>query len=290
MDRCHYFLKPLAFTAFVGTASVVGCTIWQYEEYRKAVRAGRFSLSNIREAVFGPCSEEERGGSLSETDLMKKVKAWWNCLSPGEKVFWPICGINAAVWLAWRIPSWAPSMVNYFSCTPVGRKICLPMLLSTFSHYSFLHLCANMFVLHSFIPAAAQILGKEQLVAMYLTSGTVASLGSHLHKIFIRSTTPSLGASGAIMGILGLVCTRMPDIQLGIIFLPGVQFTADTALKCILAIDGAGVLLGWRFMDHAAHLSGCLFGVAFSYWGGQTFWAFRDFVMTQWHKYRTSQS
>lgn len=33
------------------------------------------------------------------------------------------------------------------------------------------------------------------------------------------------------MGILGLVCTRMPDIQLGIIFLPGVQFTADTVRK-----------------------------------------------------------
>jgi len=33
------------------------------------------------------------------------------------------------------------------------------------------------------------------------------------------------------MGVLGLVCTRMPDIQLGIIFLPGVQFTADTVRK-----------------------------------------------------------
>jgi rhomboid-like protein len=65
-------------------------------------------------------------------------------------------------------------------------------------------------------------------VAMYLTAGTVSSLGSHLHKLAIRNATPSLGASGAIMGILGLVCTRMPDIQLGIIFLPGVQFTADT--------------------------------------------------------------
>ena len=45
-----------------------------------------------------------------------------------------------------------------------------------------------------FFLAAAQILGKEQLVAMYLTSGTVASFGSHLHKIMIRSATPSLGA------------------------------------------------------------------------------------------------
>jgi len=44
------------------------------------------------------------------------------------------------------------------------------------------------------VTAAAQILGKEQFVAMYLTSGVVASLGSHMHKLFLGSTVPSLGA------------------------------------------------------------------------------------------------
>ena len=108
-----------------------------------------------------------------------------------------------------------------------------------------------MFVLHSFAPAAANILGREQFLAMYLTSGVVASLGSHLHKLYIASTVPSLGAvsfdfgfmrdfvttvckrglvlkSGAIMGVIGLVCSNMPDIQLGIIFIPGLNFSAET--------------------------------------------------------------
>jgi len=262
----------------------VGCTIWQYEEYRNSVISGRFSLSALRDSVLGGPATERRGSS----ELADRADAWWSGLSPGEKIFWPICALNTAVWAAWRFPSWAPTMVTYFSSTPVGRRICLPLLLSTFSHYSFFHLAANMFVLHSFIPAAAQILGKEQFVAMYLTSGTIASLGSHFHKLFVGNAIPSLGASGAIMGILGLVCTRMPDIQLGLIFLPGVQFTADSALKAILAVDCAGVLLGWKFMDHAAHLSGCLFGIAFSHYGGSTFWAFRDYVMTEWHKFRSA--
>jgi len=37
-------------------------------------------------------------------------------------------------------------------------------------------------------------MGKEQFVALYLTSGTIASLGSHFHKVFIGSNVPSLGA------------------------------------------------------------------------------------------------
>jgi len=33
------------------------------------------------------------------------------------------------------------------------------------------------------------------------------------------------------------------------------------AIKVIVAVDAAGVLLGWRFFDHAAHLGGATFGM-----------------------------
>ena len=33
------------------------------------------------------------------------------------------------------------------------------------------------------------------------------------------------------------------------------------ALKAIIAMDTAGLVLGWRVFDHAAHLGGALFGV-----------------------------
>lgn len=32
-------------------------------------------------------------------------------------------------------------------------------------------------------------------------------------------------------------------------------------LKAIIAMDTAGLVLGWKFFDHAAHLGGALFGV-----------------------------
>lgn len=67
--------------------------------------------------------------------------------------------------------------------------------------------------------------------------------------------------SGAILGVLGYVCTRYPDTQLQIMFLPMFQFSAESAIKVIMAIDVVGCVMGWKFFDHAAHLGGALFGV-----------------------------
>ncbi|XP_020307885.1 claudin-19 isoform X4 [Oncorhynchus kisutch] len=67
--------------------------------------------------------------------------------------------------------------------------------------------------------------------------------------------------SGAIMTVLTAVCTKMPEAKLAIIFLPIYAFSAGNALKAIVVMDTAGLVLGWRYFDHAAHLGGALFGV-----------------------------
>jgi len=279
MGTYRSFVKPILFTAFVGVGSVTACTIWQYEVYRSTLKGENRSFSQLLR-LSSPPFGEKRG------ELRQKLNEWWGNIPPGEQIFWPICAINALVFMAWKIPAFSPFLVKWFSTNPYSRAVALPMLLSVFSHYSLFHLAANMFVLHSFTPSATHILGREQFVGMYLTSGVVASLGSHFHKMYIRSAVPSLGASGAIMGILGLVCSNMPNIPLGIIFIPNFSFSADTALKCIIAIDSTGVLLGWRFFDHAAHLSGCLFGVAFNQYAAGPLNQFRDMVTEHWHRYR----
>lgn len=87
---------------------------------------------------------------MLQNAIVREVNNWWCGLTPGEKVFVPICGLNILVFLAWRIPRFQPFMLNYFCSNPASSKVCLPMVLSTFSHYSGLHLLANMYVLHSF--------------------------------------------------------------------------------------------------------------------------------------------
>lgn len=49
---------------------------------------------------------------------------------------------------------------------------CLPMVLSSFSHYSFIHMAANMYVLWTFSTSIVSLLGREQFLAFYLSAGT----------------------------------------------------------------------------------------------------------------------
>ena len=67
--------------------------------------------------------------------------------------------------------------------------------------------------------------------------------------------------SGAILAVLSSCCIARPDLQLMIIFLPFFTISAGMALKGIILMDSAGLVLGWRFFDHGAHLAGALFGM-----------------------------
>lgn len=123
------------------------------------------------------------------------------------------------------------------------------MVLSTFSHYSAFHIFANMYVLHSFSHGAVNTLGREQFLGLYLTGGVVSSFASYVCKTVTRQPGLSLGAvsilnmnaelgklmsfisflqSGAIMAILAYICSKYPDTQLSLLFLPMYTFSAGT--------------------------------------------------------------
>lgn len=139
-----------------------------------------------------------------QTELQAQLNKWstemetlWNKLTPGERIYAPIFVINLVVFGLWRVPRLKPLMLKYFCSNPAAKAICWPMVLSTFSHYSLFHLFANMYVLHSF-SAAANGLGREQFVALYLSAGVLSSLTSYMFKIAIAQPGYSLGAVSAI--------------------------------------------------------------------------------------------
>lgn len=163
--------------------------------------------------------ERARNGQQEVDQWRKELNGWWSRLTPGERVFAPICALNVLVFSLWRIPRLQPLMVRYFSSNTAARAVCWPMFLSTLSHYSLFHIAANMYVLHSFSHAAVATLGREQFLGLYLSAGVVASFASHVFKTVMRQPGLSLGASGAIMAVLAYVCTQYPDTQLSIVFL-----------------------------------------------------------------------
>ncbi|XP_053601400.1 presenilin-associated rhomboid-like protein, mitochondrial isoform X2 [Plodia interpunctella] len=280
-------LRPFVFTIGVSAASVLGCVIWEYETLRAHSttllrRPG--SWLNAQQKKILAQFKPEPG----------PVQKWWRSLKESEKVFYPILAANVLVFGAWRVRALQPYMVKYFCSNPSGSKnncaICLPMILSTFSHYSPLHLMANMYVLYSFMPAAVASLGSEQFVAMYLSAGVISSFASFLYKVVANQPGLSLGASGAIMSVLSYVCVQYPDTRLSIIFLPMYTFAAGTAIKAIMCMDLTGVLLGWKFFDHAAHLGGALFGIAWCHWGSTHIWGKRDKFLQYYHAMRRNDT
>ena len=64
-----------------------------------------------------------------------------------------------------------------------------------------------------------------------------------------------------MFGVISAFCMLYPDARIGIVFVPGISFDAKTALMGLIALDTAGLILGWKVLDHAAHIGGALFGL-----------------------------
>lgn len=214
------------------------------------------------------------------------MQKWWTNLTEGQKIFVPILFLNTVVFFAWRVPAWQKIMCRYFTANPAARVSCWPMVLSTFSHYNIFHLGANMYVLHSFSTLAVSSLGKEHFMAVYLSGGVIANFASYLYRTVLKTSVVSLGASGAIMAILGYTCTELPNLPLHIIFLSMFSFTGSVAIKTLMALDTAGCLLRWKIFDHAAHLGGALFGIYWCHWGYEKIWDKREFFVAFWRQLR----
>ncbi|KAM9811912.1 presenilin-associated rhomboid-like protein, mitochondrial isoform X3 [Syngnathus typhle] len=248
-------VRPLLFTVGFTGCSFGSAAIWQYESLKSRVRS---YYDDLRADWLERVRPQKRG------DVRKEQS-------------WP--------------PTWWCSAAGDFrgSSAPCSKTLCSPMLLSTFSHVSFFHMAANMYVLWSFSTSAVSMLGREQFVAVYLSAGVISSFFSYVSKMATGRFGPSLGASGAIMTILAAVCTKMPEAKLAIIFLPMFTFTAANALKAIVAMDAAGLVLGWRFFDHAAHLGGAMFGIWYILFGHELIWKNREPFVKIWHELRTGR-
>jgi len=87
------------------------------------------------------------------------------------------------------------------------------LITSTFLHASILHIAFNMYFLWFVGSAVEQALGRGRFLLVYMVSGLAGSAGALVYT----PTSPTVGASGAIFGILGaaLVLERQRNYVLG---------------------------------------------------------------------------
>ncbi|XP_040910454.1 presenilins-associated rhomboid-like protein, mitochondrial [Toxotes jaculatrix] len=286
--------KPLMFTVGFTGCSFGAAAILQYETLKSRVQTAKDEEQSekILQGSQDMAYWHDWWNQLSAFQrqlilVMSMVDDFWSSLTEGQRTVTGIIAVNAVVLCLWRIPSMQRSMIKYFTSNPASKTRCLPMVLSSFSHYSIIHMVANMYVLWTFSSGIVSLLGKEQFLAVYLSAGVISTMISYMCKTASGRLYPSLGASGAVMAVLAAVCAKVPEAKLGIIFLPMMTFTAGNVLKALIALDAAGLLLGWRFFDHAAHLGGALFGVWYVAYGHKLIWRKREPLVKLWHDIRS---
>ena len=91
---------------------------------------------------------------------------------------------------------------------PTPIPVYLTLLTSIFMHGGWAHLLGNMWFLWIFGDNIEDDMGKPRYIVFYLLTGLLASLAHVL--LNLASQIPSLGASGAISGVMGGVLVAAP--------------------------------------------------------------------------------
>jgi len=86
------------------------------------------------------------------------------------------------------------------------------VLTSMFIHGGFLHIAGNMWFLWIFGRGIEDILGHGKFLFFYLACGVAAAIAHILLNPF--STVPTVGASGAIAGVMGAYLIKFPRARI----------------------------------------------------------------------------
>jgi membrane associated rhomboid family serine protease len=191
-------------------------------------------------------------------------------------VTWALIAINVAVFL-YQIslsPSAAQLFVYQFGAIPAvvfgvkslpAQVAAIPPLMSIvtsmFLHGGWMHLVGNMWFLWIFGNNIEEAMGHARYLAFYLICGILAS-ASHIFSSS-NSAIPSIGASGAIAGVLGAYIMLYPRARVWTLIFLGF-FIRMMYLP-------AGVILGFWILIQC--INGSMMMGRQDTGGGVAFWA-----------------
>lgn len=131
-----------------------------------------------------------------------------------------------------------------------------------FLHGGFMHLFFNMFALWIFGVELENMFGSQKFLFYYLMCGVGAGL---LHifasPIFDSISAPTIGASGAVYGVLIAFALYFPDRYIFLLF-PPMPIKAKYLIAFYIVIEFMSVGSA-NYVAHLAHLGGAFFGFLF---------------------------
>ena len=178
-------------------------------------------------------------------------------IAEGAVVTKTLIGINVAAFILQYLIGFNASIERFsllgYALNTQGEAIGVAagqyyrIVTATFMHGSIVHILFNMYVLYLFGPSLEQALGRARFVTLYVLS---AVGGSVVSLTFSASNTPSVGASGAIFGLMGatlVVRAAMREEVSSVLFFIGINLAFGFVVPSI----------DWR-----AHVGGLIVGSA----------------------------
>jgi membrane associated rhomboid family serine protease len=151
-------------------------------------------------------------------------------------------------------------LIKYFALIPIGYGF-LPWQLITyqFMHGGFGHIFFNMFALWMFGVEIENLWGSKKFLIFYLSCGVAAGLAQlFVTPMLSEAVAPTIGASGAIFGVLIAFAMLFPDRYIYLYFFIPVK--AKYLIAFMILIEFFAVDSASSNVAHLAHLGGALAG------------------------------
>lgn len=263
-------LSPTLWSVAACATIYLGCA--GYDVYRASLRA------KAKEPRWPSSRQDPTFEDLEYSHENEKANTMWSNIDSERPEFVGVdrlllgtLALAAGAHAASRV---IPSASSFFVHTPLLSPN-YTLLSSVFGHSGLLHLGVNMYAMVQLMPLAARTDtfggSPAHLAAFFLSTGILSSLAQHATAIWPRPNplAMSLGASGALFALLGVAGVSFPDMQIGILLVPG-SLPVGKAMACAALFDGIGILVKYPFFNlaHGSHLSGLLLGVAYASYGG----------------------
>lgn len=254
----------------------------------RADYSGRGTVEPSPEALLAVLRQPQSLPSLEDAEAwrlrrQREQRGLQRLLKPGPApLTWILIALNGAAFLAQLLAAGrlqeqglGPGAAEFAALIELGANQGWAQLrdsgqwwrlmAAAFLHGGPLHLFMNMAALYSLGSLSERVLGPVRLAAFYLAAALISSVTSAL---FLPSGVPSVGASGAILGLCGLLLApslrRHPGFPQALAERLKLWLWRPTLLLFGLGLAFKALDLPLQF-DNAAHLGGLLSGLALGY-------------------------
>jgi len=193
---------------------------------------------------------------------------------------------NVVVFLLEQVPSLQPLLLAYGALWPIGHAQLVQypngevmasgfhfwqVITYAFLHGGWTHIFFNMFALWMFGGPIEHLLGAKHYTFYYFFCAVTAAIAHMVvAQCFTHGFYPTLGASGAIFGLLVAFGVMYPRLKMFLIFLPIPMPAWVFVIGYILLELFFGVSGYESGVAHFAHLGGAVGGfVLLQYWRGK---------------------